>query len=65
MLHKVLGFFRNEQAKLRGLAVNTVNCILLVQNEAITGLIDPFLEQLFSLANDQDQVCCEHAYLKH
>jgi transportin-2 len=53
---KVLPFFNSPVAKLRSLSVNTVNCILLVQNESITNLIDPFLQCLFRLADDEDQV---------
>lgn len=56
IVSKMLIFFNSPHAKLRGLSVNTVNCILLVQNEAINSIIDPFLEHLFSLANDQDPV---------
>ncbi|KAI1726802.1 HEAT-like repeat domain-containing protein [Ditylenchus destructor] len=52
---KMLSFFSSPFPKLRGLSVNTVNCILLVQNEAISAIIDPFLERLFQLANDDDQ----------
>lgn len=56
IVSKMLVFFSSPHAKLRGLSVNIVNCILLVQNEAINSIIDPFLENLFSLANDEDSV---------
>ncbi|KAK0393918.1 hypothetical protein QR680_000469 [Steinernema hermaphroditum] len=52
---KVLNFFRNDNAKLRTLAVSILNSILLVQNEALNDVIDPFLQNLFALANDDDQ----------
>ncbi|KAL3078600.1 hypothetical protein niasHT_035083 [Heterodera trifolii] len=52
---RVLPFFNSQLARLRALSVSTVNCILLVQNESISAVIDPFLECLFRLANDQDQ----------
>lgn len=38
------------------MAVNTINSILLVQNEAFIPIIDPFLENLFQLANDPVEV---------
>uniref|UniRef100_A0A183CIR4 Transportin-1 n=1 Tax=Globodera pallida TaxID=36090 RepID=A0A183CIR4_GLOPA len=55
IIAKVLPFFNSSLARLRALSVSTVNCILLVQNESINSVIDPFLECLFRLANDQDQ----------
>ncbi|TMS32640.1 hypothetical protein L596_000457 [Steinernema carpocapsae] len=51
---KVLNFFQNDNAKLRTLAVSILNSILLVQNEALNDVIDPFLQNLFLLANDDD-----------
>jgi transportin-1 len=56
IVSKVLPFFNSQIAKLRSLSVSTVNCILLVQNESISNLIDPFLQCLFRLADDDDQV---------
>lgn len=56
IVSKMINYFNSSNAKFRGLSVNTVNCILLVQNESITNIIDPFLERLFLLANDNDQV---------
>lgn len=56
IVSKMLAFFGSSYSKLRGLSLNTVNCILLVQNEAIGTIIDPFLERLFLLATDTDQV---------
>lgn len=52
----MLNYFNSSNAKFRGLSLNTVNCILLVQNDSITSIIDQFLEALFQLANDNDQV---------
>jgi len=56
LIEKVLPFFNSPIGKLRALSVNAVNCILLVHNESISGVIDPFLQCLFRLANDDDQV---------
>lgn len=36
--------------------MNTINSILLVQNEAFVPIIDPFLENLFQLAHDPVEV---------
>nr|CAD2130311.1 unnamed protein product [Meloidogyne enterolobii] len=55
LIEKVLPFFNSPIGKLRALSVNAVNCILLVHNESISGVIDPFLQCLFRLANDDDQ----------
>ncbi|KAF7639288.1 Importin N-terminal domain-containing protein [Meloidogyne graminicola] len=55
LIQKVLPFFNSTVGKLRALSVNAVNCILLVHNESISGVIDPFLQCLFRLANDDDQ----------
>ncbi|KAI6183830.1 Transportin-1 [Aphelenchoides bicaudatus] len=52
LVSKVLPFFRSEVTELRIMAVNTINSILLVQNEAFFNIIDPFLENLFQLAHD-------------
>uniref|UniRef100_A0A1I7YJB0 Transportin-1 n=1 Tax=Steinernema glaseri TaxID=37863 RepID=A0A1I7YJB0_9BILA len=52
---KVLNFFQNQSAKLRWQAVSILNSILLVQNEALNEVFDPFLQNLFALANDDDQ----------
>lgn len=38
------------------MAVNAVNCILLVQTEPLNNIMDVFLSQLFGLANDEDTV---------
>lgn len=56
IIPKIVSFFRSGYAKLRSLAVNTINCILLVQNDAITDYLNEFLTHLFSLANDTDAV---------
>jgi hypothetical protein len=56
LVSKVLPFFRSESTELRSMAVNTINSILLVQNEAFVPIIDPFLENLFQLAHDPDEV---------
>ncbi|CAD5215211.1 unnamed protein product [Bursaphelenchus xylophilus] len=52
LVGKILPFFRSQSVELRTLAVTTINCILLVQNEAFISIIDPFLEALFQLALD-------------
>ncbi|CAD5210069.1 unnamed protein product [Bursaphelenchus okinawaensis] len=52
LVGKILPFFQSESVELRTLAITTINCILLVQNEAFVSIIDPFLEALFSLAYD-------------
>lgn len=68
VVSKMLHFFNSSMAKFRGLSLNTVNCILLVQNEAIGAVIDPFLERLFQLANDTDPVilsCLFHYVAKN
>ncbi|KAI6197203.1 Importin-beta domain-containing protein [Aphelenchoides besseyi] len=52
LVSKVLPFFQSEAVELRTMSVNTINSILLVQNEAFVSIIDPFLERLFQLAND-------------
>lgn len=62
IVSKILAFFNSPHSKLRALSVNTVNCILLVQNESINSIIDPFLERLFLLANDDNQVDYLHVY---
>jgi len=54
LVSRMLPYFSASNAKLRGLAVNTVNCILLVQNESINDVIDSFLASLFQLSNDYD-----------
>lgn len=56
LVSKILPFFRSESTDLRILAVNTINSILLVQNEAFVPVIDPFLENLFQLAHDPAEV---------
>ncbi|KAI6228605.1 Importin-beta domain-containing protein [Aphelenchoides fujianensis] len=52
LIAKILPFFQSPSTELRTMAVNTINSILLVQNEAFTDVIDPFIENLFRLAND-------------
>lgn len=56
LVTKVLPFFRSDVTELRIMAVNTINSILLVQNEAFVPIIDPFLENLFQLAHDPVEV---------
>uniref|UniRef100_A0A914VK87 Transportin-1 n=1 Tax=Plectus sambesii TaxID=2011161 RepID=A0A914VK87_9BILA len=55
LIPKLLQFFSSQTPKIRALAVNCVNCCLLVQCESLNNYIDAFLVQLFSLANDTDQ----------
>uniref|UniRef100_A0A9J2Q9I7 Transportin-1 n=1 Tax=Ascaris lumbricoides TaxID=6252 RepID=A0A9J2Q9I7_ASCLU len=54
LIPKLLCFFNSPHAKLRALAVNSVNCILLVQTDPLNNIMDVFLQQLFSLAADTD-----------
>jgi hypothetical protein len=55
-MSKLLPFINSSHTKLRALSLNAINCILVVQNESISELIDPYLVHLFQLANDEDQV---------
>lgn len=41
----------------RGLAMSSYNCILMVNNDPITPVIDDYLPQLFTRAHDTDEVC--------
>ncbi|VDN02526.1 unnamed protein product [Thelazia callipaeda] len=63
LVPKLLCFFRSPSPKLRhhktngnfrALALNSVNCILLVQTEPLNNIMDVFLQHLFALANDID-----------
>ncbi|MFH4974294.1 hypothetical protein AB6A40_001003 [Gnathostoma spinigerum] len=54
LVPKLLQFFNSPLPKLRSLALNSVNCILLVQTEPLNDIMDIYLERLFSLANDED-----------
>uniref|UniRef100_A0A1I8F0A0 Importin N-terminal domain-containing protein n=1 Tax=Wuchereria bancrofti TaxID=6293 RepID=A0A1I8F0A0_WUCBA len=54
LIPKLLCFFNSSSPKLRALALNSVNCILLVQTEPLNNIMDVFLQHLFALANDTD-----------
>uniref|UniRef100_A0A8R1XN05 Transportin-1 n=1 Tax=Onchocerca volvulus TaxID=6282 RepID=A0A8R1XN05_ONCVO len=54
LIPKLLYFFNSPSPKLRALALNSVNCILLVQTEPLNNIMDVFLQHLFALANDAD-----------
>uniref|UniRef100_A0A1I7VX50 Transportin-1 n=1 Tax=Loa loa TaxID=7209 RepID=A0A1I7VX50_LOALO len=54
LIPKLLCFFNSPAPKLRALALNSVNCILLVQTEPLNNIMDIFLQHLFALANDID-----------
>ncbi|VDK37653.1 unnamed protein product [Gongylonema pulchrum] len=56
LIPKLLCFFNSPSAKLRALALNSVNCVLLVQTEPLNNIMDVFLQQLFARANDADTV---------
>lgn len=49
-------FDLQNSVNCRALALNSVNCILLVQTEPLNNIMDVFLQQLFALANDVDTV---------
>ncbi|KAK6022489.1 HEAT repeat protein, partial [Ostertagia ostertagi] len=51
---KILSFFSSESPKMRGLSMNSVNSILMINNDPISAVIDDFLQQLFGRAHDQD-----------
>ncbi|VDM57941.1 unnamed protein product [Angiostrongylus costaricensis] len=54
IMPKILSFFCSESAKMRGLAMNSVNSILMINNDPISVVIDDFLQQLFGRAHDQE-----------
>ncbi|XGW08867.1 hypothetical protein V3C99_011300 [Haemonchus contortus] len=54
LMPKILSFFSSESPKMRGLAMNSVNSILMINNDPINAVIDDFLQQLFGRAHDQD-----------
>ncbi|EPB70542.1 hypothetical protein ANCCEY_10366 [Ancylostoma ceylanicum] len=54
LMPKILSFFSSESAKMRGLSMNSVNSILMINNDPISAVIDEFLQQLFGRAHDQD-----------
>ena len=55
ILHPCIMFFRSDYPKLRALSLNAVNSIIMMQSEAISDHIDPFLANLFSLGQDPDK----------
>ena len=54
LLEPCIMFFRSSHPKLRGLSLNSVNSIILMQNDAIGTHIDHFLANLFALGQDSD-----------
>lgn len=54
LLGPCIMFFRSSSPKLRGLSLNSVNSIILMQNDAIGSHIDQFLANLFALGQDTD-----------
>ncbi|CAI2335473.1 unnamed protein product [Caenorhabditis sp. 36 PRJEB53466] len=55
ILPKVLIFYEHHSPKMRALAMNCVNCILMVNNDPIDYAIDQFLTSLFARHNDEDE----------
>ncbi|CAB3404704.1 unnamed protein product [Caenorhabditis bovis] len=55
LMSKILMFFNAPSEKLRALAMNAVNCILMVNNEPVDAVIDDYLNALFARAHDQDE----------
>ncbi|CAJ0587206.1 unnamed protein product, partial [Mesorhabditis spiculigera] len=55
LLPKLLPFFRHEVGKMRGLAMNAINSILMVPDEPITCVIDDFIVELFQRAHDPEE----------
>lgn len=55
IMPKLLIFYEHHAAKMRALAMNCVNCILMVNNDPIDFAIDQFLTQLFARHNDNDE----------
>lgn len=49
-------FYLQNSSNFRALALSSVNCILLVQTEPLSNIMDVFLQHLFALANDADTV---------
>jgi transportin-1 len=54
LLGPCIMFFQSSSPKLRGLSLNSVNSIILMQNDAIGSHIDQFLANLFALGQDTD-----------
>uniref|UniRef100_A0A7E4UNT7 Transportin-1 n=1 Tax=Panagrellus redivivus TaxID=6233 RepID=A0A7E4UNT7_PANRE len=54
ILHPCIMFFQSSDAKLRALALSTVNSIILMQNEAVGPYLDQFLSNLSALLGDAD-----------
>ncbi|ULU04712.1 hypothetical protein L5515_013596 [Caenorhabditis briggsae] len=55
IMPKLLIFYEHHNAKMRALAMNSVNCILMVNNDPIDFAIDEFLTALFARHNDNDE----------
>ncbi|GMS84334.1 hypothetical protein PENTCL1PPCAC_6509 [Pristionchus entomophagus] len=54
LLPHILPFFGSTSSRIRGLAMNCINCILMVHDDPISSVIDQFLAQLFARAQDDD-----------
>uniref|UniRef100_A0A8R1E2H0 Importin N-terminal domain-containing protein n=1 Tax=Caenorhabditis japonica TaxID=281687 RepID=A0A8R1E2H0_CAEJA len=55
IMPQLLIFYDHHLAKMRALAMNCVNCILMVNNDPIDHAVDPFLTALFARHNDEDE----------
>lgn len=55
IMPKLLVFYEHHNPKMRALAMNSVNCILMVNNDPIDFAIDQFLTSLFARHNDEDE----------
>ncbi|GMT14401.1 hypothetical protein PFISCL1PPCAC_5698, partial [Pristionchus fissidentatus] len=55
LLPHILPFFASPSPKMRGLSMNSINCILMVHDDPISSVIDQFLTELFARAHDDDQ----------
>ncbi|GMR36566.1 hypothetical protein PMAYCL1PPCAC_06761 [Pristionchus mayeri] len=54
LLPHILPFFGSPSSRMRGLAMNSINCILMVHDDPISSVIDQFLVLLFARAQDDD-----------
>ncbi|CAJ0950774.1 unnamed protein product, partial [Mesorhabditis belari] len=55
LLPKILRFFQHGNGKVRGLAMNSINSILMVPDEPINVVLDEFLTELFRMAHDPEE----------
>lgn len=54
LLPHILPFFGSTSPRMRGLAMNSINCILMVHDDPISSVIDQFLVLLFARAQDDE-----------